>query len=220
MKLFAFCIASITAVASGPWGVCSTLTVEPIAQFPIHRTSASTAPIFPNAPATYLRVQYGESEQWVDEAFVEFPLAGLGGATGASFSFEIENPPGNQLIIDRTFQLSTYASDGVPSLSRLGAGQFISTSAIAGGATINSSRRQTFNIDVTPYVVAGIAAGDTAIGFRFHTPADITPGSDSLPIVYYTLNSGALAVTVPEPSGIALAGALGGLLLKLPRRKA
>lgn len=219
MKLFAFCIAALTSVASGPWGVCSTLTVDPMAQFPIRRTSASTAPFFPNDPATYLRVQYGESEQWVDEAFVEFPLVGLGGATTASLSFEIENPPGNQLSIDRTFQLSTYASDGVPFLSRLGAGHCVSTFAIAGGATVNSSRLQTFTIDVTPHVVAGIANGDTAIGFRFHTPTDVTLGSDSLPIVYYSLGSGTLAVTVPEPSGIALAAALAGLLLKRPRSR-
>lgn len=191
----------------------STLTIQPVSQFGINRFSTSAPPRFQDYPAWYWRVQHGAGSEWLDEAFFEFPIGALSPATSVVLAFEIENPPRDQLSVERTFQLSTYAASGVPSLSRLGGGQFAAEFFIAGGPQTNMSRRQIFSIDVTAQVAAGVANGDAALGFRLHTPNDVTPGSDAVPIVYYTLDSAQLTATVPEPHGIALIGFVGGLSL-------
>lgn len=191
----------------------STLTIQPVTQFGINRFSTSAPPRFQDYPVPHWRVQHGAGADWLDEAFFEFPINALPAATSVVLTFEIENPPGNELSVERTFQLSTYAASGIPSLSRLGGGQFAAEFFIAGGPQTNMSRRQIFSIDVTAQVAAGVANGDAALGFRLHTPNDVTPGSDSVPIVYYTLDSAQLTATVPEPHGIALIGFVGGLSL-------
>ena len=215
MRIAAYVFTGLAIAAAACTGEVhgSTLTIQPVAEFGINRFSTSQPPRFQELPAWYWRVQHGAGSEWLDEAFFEFPIGALSAATSVVLAFEIENPPGNQLSIERTFQLSTYAASGVPALSRLGGGQFAAEFFIAGGPQTNMSRRQIFSIDVTAQIAASVANGDAAIGFRLHTPNDVTPGSDAVPIVYYRLNTAQLTATVPEPHGIALASFVGGLSL-------
>src|SRR5690606_33428496 len=114
----------------------------------------------------------------VDETFFEFETSALSGIASASLTFTIESwPPGNNVVIARTFDLSHYAGSGMPDLSRSDSGQYIETLFIEAQPAINQRRSKTFSLDVTALLAGAIAGNQTHIGFRLHHPVDVTPGS-------------------------------------------
>ncbi len=150
-------------------------------------------------------IQDGRGAQ--DETFVEFDLASLSEAIDVDLELTVR---AQQTAL--TFDVSTYAGSGTPSLSPSGTGTLLTT------LPLNLSQfEQTYSIDLTSRVAAAIADGHAFLGIRLHDPAGIPPGSDHVPFVWY--DSATLLYSVPEPSTFVLLGTALAALLACGRRR-
>ncbi len=195
----------------------ATLELPVATQFTIRRVEPNPGEIDtdPFGPFGFFGlIQTAPTFSLVDETFFEFETSALIEIVSASLTFMMDSwPPGNNILIARTFDISHYAGSGAPDLARLGSGQYIETLFIEAQPAVNQSRRKTFSLDVTSLLADAVASNQTHLGFRLHHPVDVTPGSDSVPHVSYQFDSARLSVVVPEPSAqITLYGCILELL--------
>lgn len=134
----------------------------------------------------------------VDETFIEFDLGSL--KPGYNVTLEIGMTNSRSAL---TFDVSTYFGSGVPALSPLGTGDYLSRLSLPLNPFV---RNPTYSLDVSSQVAAAIASGHSFLGVRLHDPAGIPPGSDHVPFVEYEGGAARLAWTTPEPSTFALLG--------------
>ncbi len=197
MKTASLAVSLISLVVSSPLRGASQ-EFSAATQFTLRNNSASTIQVDADPFGFFGLIQDGVDLD--DETFVEFDLSSLAQINSATLHFTIESsPPGNGLLIARTFDLSRYAGSGLPDVARFGAGQFIETLAVPAQPAPNAGQVQAYALDVTAIVASHLAGGSGTLGFRMHHPTDVTPGSDSVPHVSFYFDSAKLAVTVPEP---------------------
>jgi hypothetical protein len=199
----------------------ATLELPAATQFTIRHEGANSGEIYSDPFAFSGLIQASPPFLLTDETFFEFDASALAGIANASLTFTISSSaPGNDLLIARTFDISHYAGSGIPDLTRFASGQYIETLAVEAQASYHQSRVKTFSLDVTALLAAAVANNQSHIGFRLHNPVDVTPGSDSVPRLYYQYDSAQLSVVVPEPpSQVLLIGcALAHLAVAANRR--
>jgi hypothetical protein len=156
-------------------------------------------------------IQDFPDQNWTDETFVEFDLAAFDHVQKATLQFTIHSsPPGNNVLIARTFDISRYAGSGMPDSARLGQGTLVHTLFVEAQVSPNMGRVKQFSFDVTPQAASILAGGMPVIGFRMHNPKDITPGSDSVPHVSYLFDTAQMLIIVPEPPTAIVATVLLG----------
>ncbi len=139
---------------------------------------------------------------FVDEAFAEFSLSGL---NGASVTFDFDIRINNSPSPPRDVKVSFYEADGIASLTDFGAGIFLTqVTSIDFGSNL-------FSIDVTSQVNNALTLGQTHLGFRFHDPV-FTSTTEGTQVFF---DEGALNVTpIPEPVTMLLLGSgMAGLIV-------
>ncbi len=144
----------------------------------------------------------------VDETFIEFDVGLLTPGKRTTLAMRILSPPpGNGVLVARTFDVSSYIGTGTPDLFRFGMGDYLARLSVDTQPGPYQGTLQTVSLDVTSLVSAAIAGTNHLLflGFRLHDTADVTPGSDLTPIVMYQGGSAVLS-SVPEPSVLVLLG--------------
>lgn len=147
-----------------------------------------------------------QSELFDAEFYLEFPVPPGESADEVWLSLAID-VTGVDLVRgeSKTFNLSHYQGDGIPSLATFGSGLPFET------VVLPDNLGRVLDLDVTDLWNAAVARGDDFFGVRMHDPVwtGTTEGAGTI-----TYDS-ALLVGVPEPSGalcaVAALGALAGL---------